>query len=667
MQKSILSGMVFLSFLFTFFFFYSAVHAAEVYMPHITGGYPEWVDYLQVNNGDAEAHDFTVTLYSEGSEVYSGAHTVAGYGHEQIEIKSLDSTADSGEIVYTSDALMFRVSYAYTATGGVAEFALSDTVSSAMGLLYSGFVSSVNYKGAAIANMSDTPAYVTLYAMGDGSIIDTYSATLGAREKILGNHEAWFPTVAFADIESIVAVSTEPVLSGLVICTDADLSYLLFTPGRDVPSFDTTGAPDVASWAFTAGGSEADEKGRHVCQTPDGGFVVAGVSASYGEGNNDMWILKLTASGSIDWQKTYGGPSNDMVESICTTADGGYVMAGHTGSFGSGVYDLWVLKLDSDGNCEWQKAYGGSDSDMGYSLRPTSDGGYVITGRTYSYGAGGSDLWVLKLNSTGGVDWQKTYGGVYGDYGESIRQTSDGGYIVAGSTRSAGAGETDIWVLKLDESGVVDWQKTYGGSSYDRAYSVCEASDGGFVVAGQTYSFGAGNFDLWALKLDGSGDIEWEKTYGGTDYEEGTSVSRTIDGGYIVTGYTASAGAGETDIWALKLNGSGGVDWQKICGGSDNDVGFGLCETTAGGYVVTGETYSYGAGESDLWALRLDSSGDLPGCSGISLTDTALSSADSACTPADSSVFASSSPAAVETTAVAGSLTDAEVTFQCPD
>jgi predicted secreted protein len=190
--------------------------------------------------------------------------------------------------------------------------------------------------------------------------------------------------------------------------------------------------------------------------------------------------LKLSSNGEIEWQKTYGG-SWDDVRSFQQTIDGGYIVAGWTGSFGAGGDDIWILKLSSTGDIEWQKTYGGSEYDRALSVQQTSDGGYIIAGKTDSFGAEGGDTWVLKLSSAGEIEWQKTFGGSSDDYASSIQETSDGGYIIAGKTDSFGAGGDDTWVLKLSSAGEIEWQKTYGGSSDDYASSIQETSDGGYM------------------------------------------------------------------------------------------------------------------------------------------------------------------------------------------
>jgi len=314
----------------------------------------------------------------------------------------------------------------------------------------------------------------------------------------------------------------------------------------------------IVTWQKTYG-SSYDDIAYSIQQTSDGGYIVAGYQGGSGPGLHDYWILKLDSFGNVTWQKTYGGLIVDIAYSIQQTSDGGYIVAGVSASLTYFSQEFWILKLDSFGDITWQKTYGGSLSEYSYadSIHQTGDGGYIVAGSTDSFGAGNYDFWVLKLDSSGNVIWQKTYGGSSYDFGESIQQTSDGGYIVAGSTDSFGAGNYDFWVLKLDSSGNAIWQKTYGGWKADWARSIKQTSDGGFIVAGYTGSFGGGNNDYWILKLDSSGGAIWQKTYGGSNNDDAYSIQQTSDGGYIVAGATNSFGIGNFDLWILKINADG--------------------------------------------------------------------------------------------------------------
>ncbi len=266
------------------------------------------------------------------------------------------------------------------------------------------------------------------------------------------------------------------------------------------------------------------------------------------------------------------------------TADGGYAVAGWTGSFGAGEYDVYVVKLDEDGNLQWTRTIGGSVYDEGRSIIQTTDGGYAVAGWTGSFGAGGADVYVVKLDGGGNLQWTRTIGGSKDDEGVSIIQTSDGGYAVAGWTGSFGAGGADVYVVKLDEDGNVQWTRTIGGSGYDLGWSIIQTSDGGYAVAGSTMSFRAGWVDVYVVKLDGSGTVQWTRTIGGSSREEGNSIIQTSDGGYAVAGRTMSFGAGGEDVYVVKLD-------------EDGNVNLGGCGTVSSGGSV-GSGGSAGSGGS---------------------------------------------------------------------
>ncbi|OHB90731.1 MAG: hypothetical protein A3C38_07825 [Planctomycetes bacterium RIFCSPHIGHO2_02_FULL_50_42] len=395
------------------------------------------------------------------------------------------------------------------------------------------------------------------------------------------------------------------------------------------PSFSDTGR-----WAATYGGYNIDWA-ESIQQTSDGGYVVGGYYKSYsvsspfveGWGN---WVLKLGPNGTVEWQKAFGGVG---VESVQQTNDGGYVATGarwYFGDEGEVIDLLWVLKLGHDGTVEWQATYGGVKSGRSNSIKQTLDGGYIVTGWTDSFGAGDEDIWVLKLRADASVEWQKTYGGVNKDEAKSIQQTDDGGYIVAGWTRSFGAGESDFWVLKLAFDGTVEWQKTYGGNDFESAGSIQQTKERGYIVAGGTSSSGAGESDFWVLKLSADGTVEWQKTYGGDRYDKAHSIQQTGDGGYIAAGVTRSFGAGDENLWVLKLEPDGTVEWQKSYGGAEWDAAESVQQTGDGGYVVAGKTASFNRYSKtiDLWVLKLSPDGSIcPSCNFV--MDTSASGTDS--------------------------------------
>jgi len=310
------------------------------------------------------------------------------------------------------------------------------------------------------------------------------------------------------------------------------------------------------------------------------------------------------------WFKHYGGTNYDWARSIQQTADGGYVVTGYTNSFTHGGYDFAIYKLNSSGNKVWFKHYGGTSSEEAYSSQQTSDGGYIVAGETYSYTHGGSDFAIYKLNSSGNKVWFKHYGGTSGDHGYSIQQTSDGGYVVAGNTDSYTYGSDDVAIYRLDSSGNKVWFKHYGGVSDDYAYSIQQTSDGGYIVAGWTDSFTHGNADFAIYKLDSNGNKIWFKHYGGVYYDDAQSIQQTSDGGYIVAGYTWSYSHCNNDFGIYKLNSSGNKVWFKHCGGTEHDEAFSIQQTSDGGYIVAGQTNSFTHGFYDFAIYKLDSNGN---------------------------------------------------------
>jgi hypothetical protein len=264
---------------------------------------------------------------------------------------------------------------------------------------------------------------------------------------------------------------------------------------------------------------------------------------------------------TTSFAKTYGGTGWDVAFSVQQTSDGGYIMAGYTDSFGAGGADIFLIKTDANGNIIWAKTYGGTNDDTASSVQQTSDGGYIVAGITYSLGAGGGDIILIKTDANGNIQWAKTYGGTRWDYASSVQQTSDGGYIVSGGTYSFGAGwDDDIFLIKTDANGNIQWAKTYRGASGDGAMSVQQTSDGGYIVANYTLSFGAGwDADIFLIKTDANGNIIWAKTYRGTVWDIPFSVQQTSDGGYIVAGFTESFGAGGLDIFLIKTDANGNI------------------------------------------------------------------------------------------------------------
>jgi predicted secreted protein len=364
----------------------------------------------------------------------------------------------------------------------------------------------------------------------------------------------------------------------------------------------------ASEWSHTYGGS-GDNEFYSLVRTTDGGYALAGYTNSSGAGGYDAWLVKTDSSGTMQWSHTYGGPDADAAFSVVQTNDTGYALAGYTDSYGAGDYDAWLVKTDSSGRIQWNQTYGGTAQDGAYSVVQTSDGGYALAGFTDSYGAGGYDFWLVKTDSSGRMVWNQTYGGTGDEQASSVIQTSDGGYALAGYTNSFGAGSYDFWLVKTDSYGNMLWNRTYGGSGDDEAECVIQTADG-YTIAGCTNSSGAGGLDFWLVKTDLYGNMLWNRTYGGAGDEAANAMVQTSDQGYALAGWTNSSGAGSYDLWLVKTDSSGTMQWNQTYGGKGDDEGFSLVQTSDGGYALTGFTSSFGAGIRDGFLVKTDSAGN---------------------------------------------------------
>ena len=363
----------------------------------------------------------------------------------------------------------------------------------------------------------------------------------------------------------------------------------------------------MSYWAKTYGPGKA----KAVAVDKNGDIIVAG------EREEDAFVARLDGDGNVKWFKTYGGEYEDVFNDVKIAPNGDIVVAGYYGAtdeYGSGA-NVWILRLDENGNVKWQKTYGGNVYDDASAVVLAPNGDIIVTGKTLSFGAGGTNIWVLRLDENGNVKWQKTYGGSNYDYAEAVAIAPNGNIIVAGWTLSFGAGDRDVWVLRLDENGNVKWQKTYGGSSTDVANAVALAPNGDIIIAGNTWSFGAGDADVWILRLDENGNVKWQKTYGGKNGDVANAVALADNGDIIVAGWTGSFGAGKDDAWVFRLDENGNVKWQKTYGGSDYDWANAVALANNSDIIIAGY---YGATDWDgsganVWILRPPPDGNLSG------------------------------------------------------
>ena len=374
---------------------------------------------------------------------------------------------------------------------------------------------------------------------------------------------------------------------------------------------------------------------------------------------DDDTIAVRTLTGEIEWQKTFGGSNDEIARGIIETNDGGYAVIGYTNSVDGDITDkqieendFWVLKLDKNGNLEWQKTYGGTGDDKGRAIIQTNDGGYAITGPSKSSDGDGSnnegqhDHWILKLDSQGAIQWEKSYGFSGHDHSQSIMQTDDGGYFIGGYldvTASGGLGNETIaknttkhgvgefWGQKLDANGNLQWRRYFGGSSNDRIYKVLPAHDGNIILIGSSESNdfdiknSKGSYDYWVVKIDTNGEMLWEKSFGGSGIDDAYGATTTNDGNYIIVGSAISSDGdissakGNSDVWAIKIDDNGTILWEKSFGGSGFDAAFAIAKSSRGfdSFVIAGNSKSSDGdttinnGENDFWVFKIDNSGKL--------------------------------------------------------
>ncbi len=364
------------------------------------------------------------------------------------------------------------------------------------------------------------------------------------------------------------------------------------------------GPPD-SLWSRTYGGA-----GDDVCfaaeKTMGGGYILAGITSSFAAERCDLWLVKMDANGNPLWTRTIGGTYNEAAFSVQQTSDTGYVAAGYTTSYGDG-YDFYLVKTNDSGDTLWTRNYSAFDLGVAYSVRQTTDGGYIMGGFGCSIFGQFTALWVVKTDAQGERLWTSSPGWPgYGSSGrvESVQLTSDGEYILAAWLIPAWGRDSAFRLVKMSSGGSERWTRIFGGSHMDRAKAVEETTDRGFIVVGYTYASGAGGADFFLVKTDMAGHLLWSRTYGGANDDLAYSVHQTMDGGYIMAGETNSFGAGNRDFYLVRTDGSGNPLWTRTLGGSRDEEARSVLQTSDGGYVVAGYTSSFGIGGKDLWLVK---------------------------------------------------------------
>jgi len=405
----------------------------------------------------------------------------------------------------------------------------------------------------------------------------------------------------------------------------------------------------------TLGGSKNDSA-QSVIATMDGGYAILGFTQSMDgditdkqNESFDYWVLKFNAADELEWQKTYGGSEDERGRDIIQTLDGGYAIIGFSFSNdgdvtdNSGLQDYWLAKLDANGNITWQKSFGYQGADSGISVIQTNDQGYLVSGIldvTASGGLGnssrsenrhaGGDYWVLKLNSTGDIEWSKYFGGNATDTPEGIVQTDDNGFIIAGGSDSEDTdisnnnGSYDFWVVRISASGNLVWEKSFGGDQIDEARAIVKSGDGNYIIAGDTrsndndISNNNGAADLWLIKISPNGDLLWEKTIGGTSFDVARAIVKSQDNGFLLAGSSrsddidVSENNGQNDAWVLKVDANGNLQWETTIGGSDIDFAYSLTELNDNSIIAVGDSTSsdgdipQNKGFTDLLIVKID-------------------------------------------------------------
>jgi hypothetical protein len=352
-----------------------------------------------------------------------------------------------------------------------------------------------------------------------------------------------------------------------------------------------------------------------IIEARDGGYALTGKTYTSNFSGEDVYVVKLDGVGNIKWTQTIGGKNDQFGNSIIQTNNGGYAITGATYSSTFTGEDVYAINLDSLGNVKWTQAVGGINDEFGYSIDQTKDGSYIITGASTPLGEENENVYLVKMDSVGNVKWKKTIKGLEYSHGSSIIQTTGFGYAIGGykepPTSVNGKPQYDFSIVKLDSAGNVQWNKIIGGAGAKSAYSLIQTKDGGFAVTGTIDSSSTRSKDIYVAKLDAMGNLQWTKNFGGSDEDVGADIVQCDDGGFAITGATKSSGEGGFDVYAAKLDATGKLLWTKTIGGNGDDEGESIVQTTDGGFAIGGFTNVYRTQDYKFYAIKLDASGNV--------------------------------------------------------
>jgi hypothetical protein len=357
-------------------------------------------------------------------------------------------------------------------------------------------------------------------------------------------------------------------------------------------------------WFVSFGGVQSDA-GNGILGTPDGGFLACGVTNSYGEGFCDVYVVKVDSQGKLQWEKYYGGGRSDYANAMCHVDGEGYMVVGSTWSLGNGEADAYLLKIDEEGNEQWSRTFGGPYYERASSVQQTDDGGFIVAGWTTSFGNGGVDMFLLKVDANGNEQWRNTYGGDGDDFCHAVGLTRDGGFIASGNALALGSSRTDASVIKTNGKGEVEWSRRFGGSGDEYGRSIIQTGDGGYVLAGHTSSFGSGGPDVYFVRMDSIGDTLWTRAFGGEGTDGCAAIVSSANGGFAATGWTNSFGAGEFDIYFMEIDSSGVLVRTNTFGWRSRERSNAMVGLEDGGFAITGFALSSETGYADLFILKL--------------------------------------------------------------
>jgi len=377
-----------------------------------------------------------------------------------------------------------------------------------------------------------------------------------------------------------------------------------------------TGTPEPSPYYSLTMGGAGDDRAADILLTTDGGYIIAGHTSSFGAGAYDAYLVKLDGEDRVVWAQTYGGQSSDFANAVIQTSDGGFALAGLTKSPGSDQYDAYLVKTDASGNLEWEQTYGGDGDDRAFSVCQTLDGGFIVAGYTDSKGAGEDDIYLLKTDASGEIVWERTFGGEMDDRARFVTNAPEGGYLVLGYSVSFAEGKefsADIYLQKIDQDGNEEWARTYGTTDTDYGYWLEYTPDGGYVIGGYNVTYKVGARDFYIVKVDADGDAVFAKSMdkdSNENYDRSGNILLTGDGGYIMAGHSESYGMPDSDVWLVKMDAAGEVVWDKTFGGASKERAFRIRATADGGYIMAGYTDSFGAGDADIYIIKIDADGN---------------------------------------------------------